>query len=117
MSAVNHENVLQVLAVAVDPNTNRLAILMPLMETNVGKAIADGLLVSGQIRLSCAFQAAQGLEALHGNNILHRNVKSTNLLASRIPGTDQFASAGQNLALQGTFMTSKQSKRLSGLMR
>ena len=58
MESVRHPNIIQIYGVAKSLNHDQFAIVMPLMQTNLHKALSDRLLQTNQLRLSAAFQAA-----------------------------------------------------------
>lgn len=83
---VRHPHLLVVLGEAKDVSGDVKGLVMPAFEICLKQKLASGDCCSSQ-RLIIAQQAAMGLEALHSHNLLHSNIKSSNLLL-KTNGTD-----------------------------
>jgi len=85
-SQVRHANVLRILAYIDEPADGgcpgRFCIVMPLMEMSLYDAIQTGSLCNAALREQAAFQGAQGLDAIHKQGVLQRDIKSSNALVS-----------------------------------
>lgn len=79
-SKLSHPNLIGFIGIAENEDLTRVFLVTELLECNLREAIKDGDEISWPQRLSMALDAARGLAFLHAKHIIHRDVKSKNLL-------------------------------------
>ena len=81
LKAINHPNIVQFLGTVKDPRSQRLALLMELMDENLTRFLERS---TGPLpyhtQLSICHDVALALAYLHSNNIIHRDLSSNNVL-------------------------------------
>ncbi|KAF6255302.1 kinase-like domain-containing protein [Scenedesmus sp. NREL 46B-D3] len=81
MASLSHSNLLAPWALVEDPEQQMWGILMPLYEDgSVHDALSARAKHPEAERVDIALKAASGVSSMHRNSIIHRDVKSSNLL-------------------------------------
>mmetsp|Transcript_5401 Transcript_5401/g.20565 ORF Transcript_5401/g.20565 Transcript_5401/m.20565 type:complete len:523 (-) Transcript_5401:50-1618(-) len=84
LNALSHENIVQFMGVAYDHVNDTLCLVTELMDQG---SLADlirrkGDNLSQALKLKMAADAAAGMKYLHDNNVIHRDLKTQNLLVN-----------------------------------
>ena len=78
---LKHPNIVQFLGRVQDPRNNRPVILMELMEQSLaGFVVRSSTHVPYHVQVNISHDIALGVDYLHRNGILHRNLTSYNIL-------------------------------------
>lgn len=84
LTSVSHENLVQLYGCISSQSSELLLVQEYMSKGNLAKCLLDSLLQPGtlpwHIRLNVAIQTASALAYLHSCNIIHRDVKSCNIL-------------------------------------
>jgi len=79
-ATIHHANVVPVLDHGIDAATNVPYLVMPLLEGEDLAAVLDRVrCLEPQVAVALVVQACAGLEAVHARDIVHRDVKPSNL--------------------------------------
>ena len=83
-SLLSHPNVVQTLGVCYPiPDTKLPWMVMELMEKSVTELVESNVTVDTDKKLSILVDVSQGLEYLHNNDIIHRDLSSNNVLLTK----------------------------------
>jgi len=83
-SLMVHPNVVQTLGICYPTRDTKLPwMIMELMEMSVTELVESNITVDTNKKLSILVDVSQGLEYLHGNDILHRDLSSNNVLLTK----------------------------------
>jgi len=83
-SLMSHPNVVQTLGICYPtPDTKLPLMIMELMEMSVTELVESNITVDTDKKLSILVDVSQGLEYLHSNGILHRDLSSNNVLLTK----------------------------------
>ncbi|MFC1629387.1 serine/threonine protein kinase, partial [Gemmatimonadota bacterium] len=81
-SALNHPNITTVFELVQDPEKDSQLICMEYVEGKTIRDMVESSSVSVRKAIDIIMQAAEALEAAHNKGILHRDVKSANIMVS-----------------------------------
>ena len=83
-SLMSHPNVVQTLGICYPtPETKLPWMIMELMEMSLTELVAENLTVGNDKKVSILVDVSQGLEYLHSNDIVHRDLSSNNVLLTK----------------------------------
>jgi len=83
-SRTHHPNIVQVLGIHYPTPEAKLPwLVMEMMETSLTGFLEQDVIVPDHIKLSILVDISQGLEFLHGQDIIHRDLSSNNILLSK----------------------------------
>ena len=78
---IKHPNIVQFLGTVRDPQSQRLALLMELMDENLTRFLEQSTgLLPYHTQLNISYDVALALSYLHSNDIIHRDLSSNNVL-------------------------------------
>lgn len=78
MNALDHPNILKTFKIFIKKETNTVSILSEYCGMNLNDAIKNKSLSKAQL-VSSIYQIAEGMKYLHSQNIIHCNLKPTNI--------------------------------------
>ncbi|KAK8857756.1 hypothetical protein M9Y10_016166 [Tritrichomonas musculus] len=78
MNALDHPNILRTFKIFIKKETNTVSILSEYCGMNLNDAIKNKSLSKAQL-VSSIYQIAEGMKYLHSQNIIHCNLKPTNI--------------------------------------
>jgi serine/threonine protein kinase len=79
MQKISHPNIIESYGSFSDEEQH-FCIVMPLMKQSLHSAIKKKIGLTPPVRLSIAFDMARGVQYLHENGIIHRDLKSRNIV-------------------------------------
>eukprot|EP00339_Tiarina_fusa_P002389 CAMPEP_0117039920 /NCGR_PEP_ID=MMETSP0472-20121206/27975_1 /TAXON_ID=693140 ORGANISM="Tiarina fusus, Strain LIS" /NCGR_SAMPLE_ID=MMETSP0472 /ASSEMBLY_ACC=CAM_ASM_000603 /LENGTH=291 /DNA_ID=CAMNT_0004750521 /DNA_START=296 /DNA_END=1168 /DNA_ORIENTATION=+ len=84
MSALIHENIVQFLGILISPDNSKLYLVTELMHYGSVRDLLSkkGANLTWDLRLQIAKDAAKGVAYLHKKNLIHRDLKTHNLLVN-----------------------------------
>jgi cyclin-dependent kinase len=92
LSEISHKNIIELVSTFKD-DEGRLVLVFPYMPLTLAKVISFGA-VPGSLTRSCFCDIFSALEYLHSHNIIHRDVKPSNVLLASATGPARLSDFG-----------------------
>lgn len=106
LESLHHENIVQHITTIVEPKANLPVLVMELMDCNLKQFILDHKPLDHQRQLTICHGVSSGLQYLHSQNIIHRDLCDDNILLKQSPNlTVKISDFGMSRVLKHNSMS------------